>query len=40
MASDETEAATIASAKEYIKAAKDGEDDWIQELKSLSAWQP
>lgn len=29
VASDETEAATIASTKEYLKAAKDGEDEWI-----------
>ena len=40
MASDEGEAAAIASTKEYMKEAKDQTSESIVELKQYSDWQP
>lgn len=38
VASDHTEAATIAQTKEFMQVAKS--DDLIYELQSLAEWQP
>ena len=38
VASDQSEAATIAQTKEFMQAAKS--DDLIYELQALSDWQP